>query len=76
MQVETDRQWDRRFSVPQHIRHDEESHMATADVDLVQVGDTAVACGDGDILELDVHVVFGCSDETVSGGFLVGQEHD
>jgi hypothetical protein len=33
--------------------------MATADVDLVEMGDAAVARGDGDVLELDVHVVFG-----------------
>lgn len=34
--------------------------MAATDVDLVEVGDSAVAGGDGDVLELDVHVVFGC----------------
>lgn len=43
--------------------------MATTDVNLVEVGDTSVACGDGYILELDVHVVFGYSEEIVSGGF-------
>lgn len=50
--------------------------MAPPNVNLVKMGDTAVACGDGDILELDVHVVFGCSDEAVSGGFPVGQRND
>lgn len=32
--------------------------MGASDVDLVEVGDAAVAGGDGDVLELDVHVVF------------------
>ena len=31
--------------------------MGAADVDLVEMGDAAVAGGDGDVLELDVHVV-------------------
>lgn len=35
--------------------------MGTPDVDLVEVGDAAVAGGDGDVLELDVHVVLGCA---------------
>lgn len=59
----------RVFGVPQHVRYDEKAHMATTDVNLVEVGDTSVACGDGYILELDVHVVFGYSEEIVSGGF-------
>ena len=33
--------------------------MAAADVDLIQMTDSAVARGDGDVLELDIHVVFG-----------------
>jgi len=33
--------------------------VAAADVDLVEVGDAAVACRHGDVFELDVHVVFG-----------------
>lgn len=47
------------INVPQHVWHDEESHMAAADVDLVEMRDTTVASGDSDILELDVHVVLG-----------------
>lgn len=31
--------------------------MASSDVHLIQMGDTSVASGDGDILKLDVHVV-------------------
>ena len=54
---------DLSFNVPEHVRHDEESHVAAANVDLVEMGDTAVASGDGDVLELDVHVVFGCRKE-------------
>lgn len=33
--------------------------MTAADVDLVKMGDAPIAGGDGDVLELDVHVVFG-----------------
>jgi hypothetical protein len=33
--------------------------MTAADVDLVEMRDTAVASGDSNILELDVHVVLG-----------------
>lgn len=33
--------------------------MRSSDVDLVEVGDAAVASGDGDVLELNVHVVLG-----------------
>ena len=44
-------------SLPQHIWHNEESNVGSSDVDLVQVGDTSVASGDGDVLELHVHVV-------------------
>lgn len=53
-------------SVPQHIWHDEESHMAAADVDLIKMADSAVARGHGDVFELDVHVVFGYSEDGVS----------
>lgn len=34
--------------------------MAATDIDLIEMRDSAVACGDGDIFELDVHIVFGC----------------
>ena len=33
--------------------------MRSSDVNLIQVGDTSVAGGDSDVLELDVHVVLG-----------------
>ena len=32
--------------------------MATTNIDLVEMGDASIAGGDGDVLELDVHVVF------------------
>lgn len=47
-------------SISQHIRNDEKANVRAADIDLVEMGDTAVASGDGDVFELDVHVVFGC----------------
>ena len=45
--------------IPQHVRNDEEAYMAASNVDLVEMADTSVARGDGDVFELDVHVVFG-----------------
>lgn len=47
--------------VAEHVGDDEEAHVGAPDVDLVEVGDAAVAGGDGDVLELDVHVVLGCA---------------
>jgi hypothetical protein len=35
--------------------------VATPNVDLVEMRNTAIASCDGDILELHVHVVLGCS---------------
>ena len=49
------------LNIPQHVRHDEESHVASSNVNLVEMGDTAVAGSNGDILQLDVHVVLSCS---------------
>lgn len=46
--------------VPQHVGHDEVSDMRAADIDLFEMRDAAVARRDGDVFELDVHVVFGC----------------
>lgn len=47
--------------VAKHVGDDEEADVGAADVDLVEVGDAAVAGGDGDVLKLDVHVVLGWS---------------
>jgi hypothetical protein len=47
-----------RLYQPQHVWNNEESHMRTTDVDLIEMADAAVARGHSDILELDVHVVF------------------
>jgi hypothetical protein len=43
--------------VAEHVGNDEEAHVGAADVDLVEMGNAAVTGGDGDVLELDVHVV-------------------
>lgn len=45
---------------PQHIRHNKEPHMATPNIHLIEMRDPSIARGDGDILELDVHVILGC----------------
>lgn len=47
--------------VAEHVGDDEESDVAATDVDLVEMRDAAVAGGDGDVLELDVHVVLSCT---------------
>lgn len=52
--------------VSKHVGDDEEADVGSSDVDLVEMGDAAVAGGDGDVLELDVHVVLGCSLAIVS----------
>lgn len=46
-------------ALPQHVWDDEISHMASSDVNLLKMRDSAIACGDGNIPELNVHVVLG-----------------
>lgn len=48
--------------VAEHVGDDEVADVGAADVDLVEVGDAAVAGRHGDVLELDVHVVLGCAE--------------
>ena len=55
--------------VPQHVWHNEKPYMATPDVDLVEMADSAVARGDCDVAELDIHVVLSCK------GRIRQQEH-
>ena len=52
--------------VAQHVGDDEEADVGAADVNLVEVGDASVAGCHGDVLKLDVHVVFGCA----GGGYV------
>lgn len=52
--------------IPQHVWNNEEPHMTAADVDLIEMTDSAVARRYGDVLELDIHVVFGYSEDSVS----------
>lgn len=52
--------------VSKHVGDNEEADVRSSDVDLVEMGNAAVAGGDGDVLELDVHVVLGCSRAIVS----------
>lgn len=59
--------------VAEHVGDDEEAHVGAPDVDLVEVGDAAVAGGDGDVLELDVHVVLGCAHISGSSSRLFGR---
>lgn len=57
--------------VPKHIWDDKETNVAASNVDLFEVGDAAVAGGDGDVFELDVHVVF-CFDQLAAVGLARG----
>lgn len=45
--------------IPQHIWYNEESHMASPNIDLVKMRNTAIASRDSNVFKLDVHVVFG-----------------
>ena len=45
--------------------------MAASNVNLFEVGDAAVAGRDGDVFELDVHVVF-CFDQLAAVGLARG----
>ena len=47
-------------TLPQHVWHNEEAHVASSDVDLLQMANSTVSRGHGDVLELHVHVVLGC----------------
>lgn len=49
-----------RRNEPEHVWHDEEAYVRSADVHLVEMGHATVARCHSDIFELDVHVVFGC----------------
>lgn len=40
--------------------------MASPNIDLIEMADSAIARGDGDVFELDVHVVFGYGDILVA----------
>ena len=56
--------------VAQHVRDNKEAHMRATDVDLFEVGDTAVASSHGDIFELDVHVILGCGSQYMQVVFI------
>lgn len=43
--------------VAKHVGNDEEAHVGATDVNLVEMGNAAVASGDGNVLQLNVHVV-------------------
>lgn len=63
--------------VPQHIRHNKESHMTAPDVNLFEMADAPIAGCDGDVLELDVHVVLGFNKLAtvgLAGGDLEGDD--
>lgn len=49
-----------RQNKPQHIRDDEEPDVRATDVDLVEMGDSSIAGGNGDVAQLNVHVVLSC----------------
>jgi hypothetical protein len=53
---------EKKANQPQHVRHDEESDVRSANVHLIQVADSAVARSNGDVLELNVHVVLSCAE--------------
>ena len=56
--------------IPQHVRYDEKSYMASPDIHLVQMADSTVAGGDSDVFKLDVHIVFGYRSQEEILGFV------
>ena len=46
-------------ALPQHIRDDEESDMTSSYVNLIQMTDSAVARGNSDVFQLNIHIVLG-----------------
>ena len=48
--------------LPKHVGHNEEANMTASYVHLIQVTYAPIARCDGNVLELNVHVVFGCLD--------------
>jgi hypothetical protein len=57
-------------AIPKHIRHNEESHMRPPNVDLIEMADSSITRSNGDIFELNVHVIFGCSTQKISFGSI------
>lgn len=47
-----------RENAPKHIRHNEEPNMRTPNIDLIQMAHSPIACGNSDVFELHVHVIF------------------
>jgi hypothetical protein len=52
--------------LPKHIRHNEESHMRPPNVNLIEMTDSPVSRSNGNILELDIHIIFGYSTLNIS----------
>ena len=46
--------------VAEHVGDDEEAYVRAANVNLIEMRDATVAGGDGNVLELDVHVILSC----------------
>jgi len=63
--------WREESDIPEHVWHDEESHMRAPYIHLVEMADSPVARRHSDILKLDVHVVFGCKCENGLALYLV-----
>ena len=51
---------DLHWRILQHVRDNEESDHTSPDVHLIELGHTAIALRDGDLLERDVEVVLRC----------------
>ena len=48
------------WRVSEHVGDDKEANMAPTDIDLIEMADTAVPSSDGDVSQLNIHVVFRC----------------
>lgn len=56
---------------PEHVGHNEEAHMRSANVDSIQMCDSPISLCDVDVLELDVHVVLSYSPVSIHANLCV-----
>lgn len=55
-------------SIPQHIWDNEEPYMTSSYIDLIKMRHAPITGRHGDVLQLNVHVIFGCNLGAISKG--------
>jgi hypothetical protein len=62
--------------IPKHVGNNDEADVRATDVNTIHVRDTAIARSHGNVLELDVHVVFGFIELAAIGAALSSFDGD